>query len=167
MTPDFRSDKSESLEGKGFARRAWDAYARGTIVGLTRGTTAAHIARAALDGIAFQVADLVDAMRGDAHSKLAELRVDGGASMNNTLLQLQADILQLPIVRPRETETTALGAAYLAGLASGVWKNRNEIGSHWQMDRRFEPRISSDQAAASRARWREAVERSKHWAEKD
>lgn len=143
----------------------WDPYARGTIVGMTRGTTPAHIARAALDGIAFQVADLADAMRSDAGSELPELRVDGGASVNNTLLQLQADVLQLPVVRPKLTETTALGAAYLAGLATGVWKGREEIARQWQIDRRFEPQISADQAAARRARWNEAVKRSKQWAE--
>ncbi|MEX2091822.1 MAG: FGGY-family carbohydrate kinase, partial [Pirellulales bacterium] len=93
--------------------------------------------------------------------------VDGGASVNDTLLQLQADFLQLPVVRPKVTETTALGAAYLAGLAVGVWKNRDEVARHWQIDRRFEPRMSPDQAAKIRARWSEAVERSKHWAEKE
>jgi len=146
----------------------WDPYARGAIVGLTRGTTAAHLARAALDGIAFQVADLVDAMRrdagGDAGGDFIELRVDGGASVNDTLLQLQADVLQLPVVRPKVTETTALGAAYLAGLATGVWQSRDEIAQHWQIDRRFEPRISADEAATRRTRWREAVERAKGWA---
>jgi glycerol kinase len=142
----------------------WDPYARGAIIGLTRGTTGAHIARAALDSIAYQVADLVDAMRNDAGGKLAELRVDGGASTNNTLLQLQADILQSPIVRPKVTETTALGAAYLAGLATGVWKDRDEIAKHWQIERRFEPQISQDEAAGRRARWNEAVERVKGWA---
>ena len=129
----------------------WDPYARGTIVGITRGTKAAHIARAALDSIAFQVADLADAMRSDAGGSLVELRVDGGASVNDTLLQLQADFLQLPVVRPKVTETTALGAAYLAGLATGVWKDRGEVADHWQIDRRFEPKMSADQAAKLRA----------------
>jgi glycerol kinase len=145
----------------------WDPYARGTIVGLTRGTNAAHIARAALDSIAFQVADLAEAMNQDAGTPLVELRVDGGASVNDTLLQLQADFLQLPVVRPKVTETTALGAAYLAGLAVGMWKNREEVARHWQMDRRFEPRMAAAEAAKLRARWREAVERSKNWATKD
>jgi len=145
----------------------WDPYARGTIIGLTRGTKAAHIARAALDSIAFQVADLAEAMRNDAGTPLVELRVDGGASVNDTLLQLQADFLQLPVVRPKVTETTALGAAYLAGLAVGVWKNRDEVARHWQIDRRFEPRMPPDQAAVLRTRWSEAVERSKRWAEKE
>jgi glycerol kinase len=142
----------------------WDPYARGAIIGLTRGTTAAHLARAALDAVALQVADLIDAIRGDSANALAELRVDGGASVNDLLLQIQADVLQLPIVRPTVTETTALGAAYLAGLASGVWKGRDEIAAHWQIDRRFEPRISADEASARRARWNEAVERVKGWA---
>jgi glycerol kinase len=145
----------------------WDPYARGTVIGITRGTTAAHLARAALDSIALQVADLLEAMQKDAGSSLAELRVDGGASVDDTLLQLQADVLQLPVVRPQVTETTALGAAYLAGLAAGVWQNRDEIARHWQVDRRFEPRISADQAASLRSRWSEAVERSKGWAEKE
>ena len=142
----------------------WDPYARGAIVGLTRGTTAAHIARAALESIAFQVADLLDAMGSDVGSPVAELRVDGGASVNNLLLQLQANILQAPIVRPQVTETTALGAAYLAGLATGVWPNRDAIAAHWHVDRRFEPLISQRDAMAMRARWQEAVEHSKGWA---
>ncbi len=142
----------------------WDPYARGAIVGITRGTTAAHIARAAVDSVALQVADLADAMRNDAGNALADLRVDGGASVNNALLQYQADIMQLPVVRPKITETTALGAAYLAGLAVGVWKSRDEVARHWQVDRRFEPRMSADQAATTRARWADAVERSRGWA---
>jgi glycerol kinase len=142
----------------------WDPYARGTIVGITRGTTAAHIARAAVESIALQVADLTGAMHSDAGRLLTELRVDGGASVNDGLLQYQADIMQLPVVRPKVTETTALGAAYLSGLATGVWKARDEIGRHWQVDRRFEPRMSADEAAAIRARWSAAVERSRNWA---
>jgi glycerol kinase len=143
----------------------WDPYARGAILGITRGTTAAHIARAAVDSIALQVADLADAMRNDASSAIDELRVDGGASVNDGLLQYQADIMQLPVVRPRVTETTALGAAYLAGLAVGAWKRQDEIAQHWQVDRRFEPKMSADQAASIRARWNEAVQRSLHWAQ--
>jgi glycerol kinase len=142
----------------------WDPYARGAIVGITRGTTAAHIARAAVDSIALQVADLADAMRNDASGALHELRVDGGASVNNGLLQYQADVMQLPVVRPKVTETTALGAAYLAGLAVGTWKRQDEIAHHWQVDRRFEPTMSSDQATSIRTRWNEAVQRSRHWA---
>jgi glycerol kinase len=151
----------------GLGAPQWDPYARGTIIGLTRGTTAAHIARAALDSIAFQVADLAEAMHQDAGEPLVELRVDGGASVNDTLLQLQADFLQLPVVRPQVTETTALGAAYLAGLAVGVWKNRDTVARHWKVDRRFEPQMPADKAAAMRARWNQAVERSKNWAVKD
>jgi glycerol kinase len=145
----------------------WDPYARGMMVGITRGTTAAHIARAAIDSIALQVADLADAMHNDAASPLAELRVDGGASVNDALLQYQADIMQLPVMRPKVTETTALGAAYLAGLATGVWNRRDEIASHWQVDRRFEPQMPADKAAAIRARWAAAVERSKSWAQQE
>jgi glycerol kinase len=143
----------------------WDPYARGAIVGITRGTTAAHLARAAVDSIALQVADLVEAMRSDAAGALHDLRVDGGAAVNDALLQYQADILQLPVVRPKITETTALGAAYLAGLATGVWKDRGEIAGHWQVDRRFEPQMSPDKADAIRSRWSEAVKRAQRWAE--
>jgi glycerol kinase len=142
----------------------WDPYARGTIVGITRGTTAGHIARAAVESIALQVADLADAMRSDAGDSLTELRVDGGAAVNDGLLQYQADIMQLPVVRPQVTETTALGAAYLAGLAAGLWKGCDGIAGHWKVDRRFEPRMPGDQAAAIRARWRDAVRRSQGWA---
>src|SRR5205085_1907952 len=117
----------------------WDPYARGAILGITRGTTAAHIARAAVESIALQVADLADAMRSDATNTLTELRVDGGASVNDALLQYQADIMQLPVVRPKVTETTALGAAYLAGLATGIWSGREEIAGHWKIDQRFAP----------------------------
>jgi glycerol kinase len=143
----------------------WDPYARGAIIGITRGTKAAHIARAAVESIAYQVADLGEAMRNDASSALTDLRVDGGAAVNDGLLQFQADILQLPVVRPTVTETTALGAAYLAGLATGVWKRRDDIAGHWQVDRRFEPQMAAGKAAAIRERWHEAVSRSKRWAE--
>lgn len=142
----------------------WDAQARGALLGLTRGSTAAHIARAALEAIAFQVADLVDAVEADAHDPLTELRVDGGAAANNLLLQIQADLLQKPVIRPKIIETTALGAAYFAGLATGFWSGLAEISQHWQIDRRFEPQISAAEAATRRARWREAVSRSQHWA---
>lgn len=142
----------------------WDPYARGAIVGITRGTTAGHIARAAVESVAFQVADLADAMRSDASGSLTELRVDGGASVNDGLLQWQADMMQLPVVRPKITETTALGAAYLAGLAVGVWKGRDKIAGHWQVDRRFEPKMPASDAAAIRARWNDAVGRSRGWA---
>jgi glycerol kinase len=143
----------------------WDPYARGAIIGITRGTTAAHLARAALDGVALQVADLLEGMHKDLGQELSELRVDGGASVNDTLMQIQADVLQIPVVRPKVTETTALGAAYLAGLAAGVWPDREAIRQQWQVDRRFEPQISSDEAAARRATWRRAVDRAKNWAQ--
>ncbi|MBN1852296.1 MAG: glycerol kinase GlpK [Pirellulales bacterium] len=143
----------------------WDPYARGILVGITRGTSPGHIARAALESIAFQVADLADAMQADAGTEIIELRADGGAAANNMLMQLQADILQRPVVRPKIIETTALGAAYLAGLATGIWKDHEEIASHWQMDRRFEPAISPEEAMARRQRWTAAVERSKSWEE--
>jgi glycerol kinase len=142
----------------------WDAHARGTIVGLTRGTTRAHIARAALEAIAFQSAELIDAMAADSGTALTELRVDGGASANNLLMQMQADILGTPVVRPRVTETTALGAAYLAGLACGFWKDEAEIASLWSRDRVFEPALSRDAAASRMAGWKRAVERSRGWA---
>ncbi len=140
----------------------WDPHARGALIGLTRGTTAAHLARAALEGIAFQVADVLEAMAADSGVELAELAVDGGAARNDLLLQLQSDLLGVPIVRPAVTETTALGAAYLAGLAAGVWHDRGEITAG--VERRFEPAMSRDEAAAKRARWAQAVERAKGWA---
>jgi glycerol kinase len=142
----------------------WDPYARGTIVGLTRGTTAGHIARAALEGIAFESADLLDAMRADAGQAVAELRVDGGASRADLLMQFQADLLGVPVVRPAVTETTALGAAYLAGLAVGYWMTPEEIASQRVIDRRFEPAMDPAKARELRANWNRAVERAKGWA---
>lgn len=144
----------------------WDAYARGTIVGITRGTNSAHLARAALEGIAFQVADVLTAMEKDSSSKLTELRVDGGASANNLLMQFQADVMQCPVVRPKIIETTSLGAAYLAGLATGFWKNDSEIQSIWQAERRFEPMMSQRDAQVRRERWADALDRSRQWVEK-
>jgi len=141
----------------------WDSFARGAMLGITRGTTAAHIARAALESIAFQVADLLDAMSADCGIALSELRVDGGAAANNTLMQIQADLLGAPVVRPAVTETTALGAAYLAGLAVGVWPSADSLVSQWQLDRRFEPRMPEAASKALRARWAEAVDRAKGW----
>jgi glycerol kinase len=141
----------------------WDPYARGALLGLTRGTSAGHIARAALEGIAYQVADLLDAMRADASGRSGELRVDGGASMNGLLLQFQADILGVPVVRPAVTETTALGAAYLAGLAVGFWKDVASIAKQWKVDARFEPRMAPARAESLRARWRTALDRAKAW----
>jgi len=144
----------------------WDQYARGTITGLTRGTTAGHLARAALEGIAFQVADILEVMKQDSGIAMNELRVDGGASANNLLMQTQADLLQVPVVRPKITETTALGAAYLAGLATGFWQDRSEVERAWQVDRVFEPQKSADQAAHRRARWNEALRRASDWEER-
>ena len=142
----------------------WDPYARGSIFGLTRGSSAAHIARAALESIAYQSAEILSAMEADAHIKLAELRVDGGAAANNLLMQFQADLLGVPVVRPKVLETTALGAAYLAGLAVGYWRDEGDIGANWQVDRRFEPAMSRDQASQLTANWTKAVERAKNWA---
>jgi glycerol kinase len=141
----------------------WDAYARGLLVGLTRGTTRAHIARAALDGIAYQVADVLTVMQKDAGTRLQELRVDGGASANNLLLQFQADLLGVPVVRPRVTETTALGAAYLAGLAVGFWKDQREMAAHWQPDRRFDPQTKPAVRKRLLAGWTRALSRARHW----
>jgi glycerol kinase len=143
----------------------WDAYARGTIVGMTRGTTKAHIARAALESIANQSADLLEAMQKDAAMPLTELRVDGGAARNDLLMQFQADVLGVPVVRPVITETTALGAAYLAGLAVGFWASQDEIAAQWQIERRFEPRMSADERAQRLATWRRAVERARAWSD--
>jgi glycerol kinase len=143
----------------------WDPYARGAMLGLTRGTTRAHIARAALEAIALQSADVFTAMSQDAGFNLNELRADGGASANNLLMQMQADFSGVPVVRPKVLETTALGAAYLAGLAVGFWSGVDEIASHWQIDRRFEPRISADERAVKLARWHKALVRAKAWAE--
>lgn len=141
----------------------WDAFARGAIVGLTRGTTAAHLARAALESIAYQSAEVLTAMERDAGVRLAELRVDGGAAANDLLMQFQADLLGVPVARPTTLETTALGAAYLAGLATGVWCDEAEIAAQWRRSRVFEPRMSRDEAAGRLASWRRAVERSKGW----
>ncbi len=141
----------------------WDPYARGTITGITRGTTAAHIARAALESIAYQVSDLLDAMAADAGIGLKELRVDGGAATNNTLMQFQADVLGVPVVRPVITETTALGAAYLAGLAVGYWPSVDAISGQWKVDRRFEPTMRKAEAGTLRERWSDALGRSKGW----
>jgi glycerol kinase len=142
----------------------WDPYARGTLVGLSRGTTAGHVARAALEGIAYQVADLAEAMQKDAGQPLTELRVDGGASANDLLMQFQADVLGVPVVRPSVTETTALGAAYLAGLAVGFWKDVEALERRWKAERRFEPAMPAAQAAELRGRWKEALSRAGGWA---
>ena len=141
----------------------WDQYARGLVAGMTRGTTAAHIARAALEGIAFQVADVLRAMEADARIKLKELRVDGGASANNLLMQFQSSLLGVPVVRPKITETTALGAAYLAGLAVGYWKDQKQIAEQWQVDRRFTPAMKQVERNKLDAGWRKALERARRW----
>jgi glycerol kinase len=141
----------------------WDPYARGALVGLTRGTSAGHVARAALESIAYQVADLLDAMEADAGARLSELRVDGGAAGNGLLMQFQADLLGVPVARPLVTETTALGAAYLAGLAVGYWKSVDEIARQRRVDRVFEPKMPRERAQELRAGWRKAVERAKGW----
>ncbi|MGB3766256.1 MAG: glycerol kinase GlpK [Phormidesmis sp.] len=140
----------------------WDSYARGTITGLSRGSTAAHIARAALESIAYQTADVLDAMRQDSEIEILELRVDGGASRNDLLMQFQADLLGIPVVRPKVTETTALGAAYLAGLAVGYWKTQAELADLWQMDKQFEPTISHEQRIDLRRGWQQAIAQTLH-----
>src|SRR5438067_4845871 len=142
----------------------WDPHARGAMLGLTRGTSKAHIARAALESIAYQSAEVLEAMQKDAGTELAELRVDGGAAANDLLMQFQADLLGVPVLRPKVLETTALGAAYLAGLTVNVWKSRDELARHWQLDRRYEPRMARAEAQAKLARWREAVRRARDWA---
>uniref|UniRef100_E6QL83 Glycerol kinase (ATP:glycerol 3-phosphotransferase) (Glycerokinase) (GK) n=1 Tax=mine drainage metagenome TaxID=410659 RepID=E6QL83_9ZZZZ len=141
----------------------WDPFASGLLIGMHRGTTAGHIARAALESIAFQVADVLLAMQSENGQSIGELRVDGGAAANNLLLQFQADLLGVPVIRPATIETTALGAAYLAGLATGFWSGVEEIQSTRTTDTRFEPRADRSGIASSHARWREAVERSKGW----
>jgi glycerol kinase len=142
----------------------WDPHARGAIIGITRGTSRAHLARATLEAIAFQSAELIDAMAVDSGIALTELRVDGGATASNLLLQIQADLLGVPVVRPQVTETTALGAAYLAGLGVGFWKDEGEIAALWARERVFEPRIGRDEAAARLGEWKRALERSRGWA---
>ncbi len=141
----------------------WDMYARGAIVGLSRGAGRNHIIRAALESVAYQTGDVLRAMEEDAGAPLKELRVDGGASANNFLMQFQADIVGRDILRPMIRETTALGAAYLAGLATGVWKDQEEIRSQWTLDRRFTPQIEQERREALLAGWNRAVERAKGW----
>jgi glycerol kinase len=141
----------------------WDPHASGMIIGLGRGTRPGHIARAALEAIAFQVADVLDAVQGETSTPLGALRVDGGAAVNDLLMQFQADILGVPVVRPLVTETTALGAAYLAGLATGFWASPGDLKAKRAGDVRFEPQMSADERAERRARWQKAVERAKAW----
>jgi glycerol kinase len=141
----------------------WDPYARGALLGITRGTAAGHIARAALESIAFQVADVLSAMEADAGVPLAELRVDGGAAANDLLLQLQADLMGVPVARPALLETTALGAAFLAGLAVGLFRDLDDLAAHWRAERVFAPAMDRGRATEMRARWTRAVERAKGW----
>ncbi|AWN24323.1 glycerol kinase [Deinococcus irradiatisoli] len=141
----------------------WDSYARGSLLGMTRGTTKAHIARAALEAVAFQSAELLEAMQKDSGAALTELRVDGGASNNDLMMQFQADVLGVPVVRPRVTETTALGAAYLAGLAVGYWHSTEEIAAQWQEGQRFEPAMPEDERRRRLTTWKRAVERARGW----
>jgi glycerol kinase len=143
----------------------WDAYARGTIVGMTRGTTAAHIARAAVEAIAFQSAELLAAMQKDAACAVHEVRADGGAARNDLLMQFQADLLGVPVIRPRVTETTALGAAYLAGLAVGFWTSVDEIAAQWRAERRFDPQMPAARRGELMARWARALAHARNWEE--
>jgi len=143
----------------------WDQYARGTITGITRATNAGHLARAALEGIAFQVADVLDVMKQDSGVPISELRVDGGASANHPLMQFQADILGVPVLRPKVLETTALGAACLAGLAAGIWKSRGELDRAWKAESTFEPKMSADEVCHRRSRWAQALKRAREWEE--
>jgi glycerol kinase len=141
----------------------WDPHARGAIIGITRGTKAGHIARASLESIVYQVSDLLDAMRDDSGIPIQALRVDGGATRNDTLLQFQADLLGIPVVRPAITETTSLGAAFLAGLAVGFWQDRQEIESFWKVDKEFHPARARREVQDLRGRWHQALERAKAW----
>ena len=141
----------------------WDPYARGTIVGLTRGSEVGHIARATLESMCYQTRDVLEAMTADSGVPVKTLRVDGGAVVNNLLMQFQADILGVPVQRPTVAETTALGAAYLAGLATGFWSSQAEVAEHWAIDRTFEPKMGSDEREKLYAGWKRAVERSMHW----
>ena len=143
----------------GLAAPYWNPYARGTIVGITRGTTAAHIARAALDGIAFQTYDIAQAMAKDMNDRLTELKVDGGASQNNLLMQFQADLLGIDVVRPKITETTAIGAAYLAGLGVGYWGSVDELRRQWKVERTFTPNLDSETVRTAREGWADAISR--------
>jgi len=143
----------------------WDAHAAGLLIGLRRDTSPGHIARAALESIAFQVADVLEAVHSETGMPLGALRVDGGAAVNNLLMQFQADVLGVPVVRPRVTETTALGAAYLAGLAVGFWAGPEELEAKRKGDARFEPKMDVAERAERRGRWQRAVERAKGWTE--
>jgi glycerol kinase len=143
----------------------WDPYARGAILGLSRGTTAAHLARATVEAMAFQSRDLIDAMQRDSGIRLGQLKADGGASVNNALMQFQADLLDVPVVRPVVAETTALGAAHLAGLAVGYWSDLSDVSRNWQPDRRFAPNMAADERDRRYRQWQRGVERARRWVE--
>jgi glycerol kinase len=145
----------------------WDQFARGTILGLTRGTTSAHIARAALESIAFQTMDVLKAMESDSGIKVSELRVDGGATVNNLLMQVQADVIGIPLVRPKVLETTALGVAYLAGLAVGFWNGFDDINKQWEIDKKFAPELNESKISNMIKGWNKAVSRSRNWVNED
>src|SRR5829696_804548 len=143
----------------------WDSYARGTIIGITRGTTRAHLARAALESMAYQTRDAVEAMGDDSGMQIPTFRADGGAAANRWLMQFQSDILGVPVEVPETLETTALGAAYLAGLATGFWESRDELVDRWRLRRRYDPQMSEEERERLYGRWKEALERAKDWAQ--
>ena len=145
----------------------WNQHARGIIVGLTRGSSDAHIAKAALESIAYQTMDVLKAMEADSGITIKEVRVDGGATVNNYLMQFQADILNTSVIRPSITETTALGAAYLAGLAVGFWKDVNEVQDYWQKEREFVSSMSTDERQSLQKQWKKAVKAAQAWTEED
>jgi glycerol kinase len=145
----------------------WDPYARGAIVGLTRGSTRAHIARATLEAIAYETRDVLEAIEAETGIRLHELRVDGGASRNDLLMQIQTDAIGRPVVRSAVPETTALGAAYLAGFGVGLWSSLDDVAKRWRSDRTFEPRLSADESDTRYAGWRRAVERARGWAREE
>jgi glycerol kinase len=141
----------------------WDQYARGVMIGISRGTNRSHIARAALEGIAYQTMDVMNAMEIDTNMQITELRVDGGASANNLLMQFQSDILGIPVIRPEVVETTALGAAYLAGLSTGFWNSIDELKNQWKLNRKFSPMLNAEEVNGLKTKWADAVERAKSW----
>ena len=169
---EYFANKVEDTDGvylvpafAGLGAPYWNQYARGMMVGITRGTTSAHIARAAQDSIAYQTLDILNAMNADSGIDIKELRVDGGATANNTLLQFQSDLLQVPVIRPKITETTALGAAYLAGLAVGYWDDIEDIRKQWQVDKQFEPEMDAGKVAELTKGWKRAVHAAITWAD--
>jgi glycerol kinase len=174
MDSDYMARKVKDTNGcyvvpafTGLGAPHWDSYARGTIVGLTRGVNKYHIIRATLESLAYQVNDVLEAMCADCGIRLSSLRVDGGASANDLLLQTQADLCGIPVLRPSCVETTALGAAYLAGLAVGYWKSRDDVKENWQVNRVFEPEIGEDERAARLKGWKKAVSYAKGWAREE